>query len=82
MKLKAQEADMQWRMERDSRKENEDAQKDFDNELMQWRWHQVLRRRSLTAILPFSHFPLSLAAIFSFSYRIWMTQRLARDLRY
>jgi hypothetical protein len=41
MKLKAQEADMQWRMERDSRKENEDAQKDFDNELMQWRWHQV-----------------------------------------
>ena len=49
---------------------------------MQWRWHQVPRRRSLTARLPFSHFPPSLAAIVSFAYRIWMTQRLARDLRY
>ena len=40
-KLKAQEADMQWRMERDARKENEDAQKEFENDLMQWRWQQV-----------------------------------------
>ena len=39
-KLKQQEADMQWRMERDGRKENEDAKKEFENDLMQWRWQQ------------------------------------------
>jgi hypothetical protein len=41
MKLKQQEADMQWKMDRENRKDGEDAKKAAENDLMEWRWQQV-----------------------------------------
>jgi len=41
MKLKQQEADMQWRMDRENRKEDEDSRKAMEQDLMEWRWQQV-----------------------------------------
>jgi hypothetical protein len=41
MKLKQQEADMQWRMDRENRKDGEAAKKADEQDLMEWRWQQV-----------------------------------------
>merc|ERR1719247_967548 len=41
MKLKQQEADMQWKMDRENRKEDEEAKKVAEQDLMEWRWQQV-----------------------------------------
>merc|ERR1719247_1714885 len=41
MKLKQQEADMQWRMDRENRKDGEAAKKAAEQDLMEWRWQQV-----------------------------------------
>lgn len=38
---------MQWRMERDARKENEDQAKQLEEDLMQWRWQQVDAQKQL-----------------------------------
>jgi hypothetical protein len=41
MKLKQQEADMQWKMDRENRKDDEEAKKANEQDLMEWRWQQV-----------------------------------------
>merc|ERR1711937_853297 len=41
LKLKQAEADMQWKMDRENRKDGEEAKKALDQDLMEWRWQQV-----------------------------------------
>jgi hypothetical protein len=41
LKLKQQEMDMQWRMDRENKKEGEEAKKAAEQDLMEWRWQQV-----------------------------------------
>lgn len=49
MRLKQQEADMQIRMEREEKKNEEEAAKDLEQDLMRWRWEQAEASKELEA---------------------------------
>jgi len=48
-RLKQQETDMQWRMEREEKKNEEEAVKELEQDLMRWRWEQAEATKEIEA---------------------------------